>query len=106
MLSYLLQDLLCVMAALCCGCPAAGVIGQDVVSLLSAALAQAGRPCRVAALLNDTVGVLAAHRCVVCHVQGVCVVQLTWVGCVLRCYSLSLRRLCRLSHPNRLNHPN
>lgn len=41
----------------CCG-----VVGNDPVALLSAALERAGRPCRVAALLNDTVGVLAAQR--------------------------------------------
>ncbi len=40
----------------------AGVVGNDPVALLSAALERAGRPCRVLALLNDTVGVLAAHR--------------------------------------------
>mmetsp|Transcript_20658 Transcript_20658/g.52433 ORF Transcript_20658/g.52433 Transcript_20658/m.52433 type:complete len:508 (-) Transcript_20658:442-1965(-) len=39
-----------------------GVKGEDVVRLLSDALVRAGRPCRVAALLNDTVGVLTAHR--------------------------------------------
>jgi len=39
-----------------------GVIGEDPVRLLSDALKRAGRPCKVAALLNDTVGVLAAQR--------------------------------------------
>jgi hexokinase len=39
-----------------------GVVGNDPVALLAAALERAGRPCRVAALLNDTVGVLAAQR--------------------------------------------
>ncbi|GLI62661.1 hypothetical protein VaNZ11_005336, partial [Volvox africanus] len=41
-------------------CP--GVVGNDPCALLSAALERVGRPCRVAALLNDTVGVLAAQR--------------------------------------------
>ncbi|KAG2425714.1 hypothetical protein HXX76_013556 [Chlamydomonas incerta] len=44
------------------GFKCSGVIGHDPVQLLSAALARAGCPCRVAALLNDTVGVLAAQR--------------------------------------------
>jgi hexokinase len=39
-----------------------GVIGNDPVRLLSEALTRAGRPCRILALLNDTVGVLAAQR--------------------------------------------
>ncbi|KXZ50618.1 hypothetical protein GPECTOR_15g301 [Gonium pectorale] len=46
-------------------CP--GVVGNDPVALLSAALDRAGRPCRVAALLNDTVGVLAAQRYLDAH---------------------------------------
>lgn len=40
----------------------AGVVGKDPVALLSAALEAAGQPCHIAALLNDTVGVMAAHR--------------------------------------------
>mmetsp|Transcript_19097 Transcript_19097/g.32760 ORF Transcript_19097/g.32760 Transcript_19097/m.32760 type:complete len:807 (-) Transcript_19097:874-3294(-) len=39
-----------------------GVVGEDPVALLSQALVRAGRPCRIAAVINDTVGVLAAHR--------------------------------------------
>ncbi len=41
-------------------CP--GVVGKDPVVLLAKALERAGRPCRIAVLLNDTVGVLAAQR--------------------------------------------
>ncbi|WIA11704.1 hypothetical protein OEZ85_011800 [Tetradesmus obliquus] len=37
-----------------------GVVGKDVVALLSEALARAGKPCRVLALINDSVGVLTA----------------------------------------------
>lgn len=37
-----------------------GVIGRDIVALLSEALVRAGQPCRVAALINDSVGVLTA----------------------------------------------
>eukprot|EP00879_Flechtneria_rotunda_P019548 GHRR01020535.1.p1 GENE.GHRR01020535.1~~GHRR01020535.1.p1 ORF type:complete len:376 (+),score=140.95 GHRR01020535.1:786-1913(+) len=37
-----------------------GVIGKDVVQLLSDALERAGKPCRVLALINDSVGVLTA----------------------------------------------
>eukprot|EP00878_Enallax_costatus_P020038 GHUV01021167.1.p1 GENE.GHUV01021167.1~~GHUV01021167.1.p1 ORF type:complete len:457 (+),score=164.86 GHUV01021167.1:206-1576(+) len=37
-----------------------GVIGKDVVQLMSEALVRAGKPCRVLALINDTVGVLTA----------------------------------------------
>lgn len=37
-----------------------GVIGKDVVQLLSDALVRAGMPCRVLALINDSVGCLAA----------------------------------------------
>ncbi|EFJ42371.1 hexokinase [Volvox carteri f. nagariensis] len=44
------------------GFSCSGVVGNDPVALLSAALERVGRPCRVAALLNDTVGVLAAQR--------------------------------------------
>nr|QNL10624.1 hexokinase [Haematococcus lacustris] len=39
-----------------------GAIGQDPVKLLSEALERAGQPCHIAALLNDSVAVLAAHR--------------------------------------------
>ena len=39
-----------------------GVVGNDPVALLSEALIRVGRPCRILALLNDTVGVLAAQR--------------------------------------------
>ncbi|GAX74157.1 hypothetical protein CEUSTIGMA_g1606.t1 [Chlamydomonas eustigma] len=38
------------------------VIGHDPVQLLHEAFERAGRQCRVMALLNDTVGVLSAHR--------------------------------------------
>lgn len=44
------------------GFTCSGVVGHDPVALLSQALQRVGRPCRVAALLNDTVGVLAAQR--------------------------------------------
>ncbi|KAG2452945.1 hypothetical protein HYH02_002282 [Chlamydomonas schloesseri] len=44
------------------GFKCSGVVGHDPVKLLSAALERAGCPCRVLALLNDTVGVLAAQR--------------------------------------------
>eukprot|EP00775_Hariotina_reticulata_P009697 gene9697-9856_t len=37
-----------------------GVIGKDVVQLLSDALVRVGQPCRVLALINDSVGVLTA----------------------------------------------
>ena len=37
-------------------------VGEDVVALLRAALAAAGSQLRVAALVNDTVGTLAAAR--------------------------------------------
>lgn len=37
-----------------------GVVGRDVVQLLSEALVRAGKPCRVLALINDSVGVLTA----------------------------------------------
>ncbi|KAF8070974.1 HXK1 [Scenedesmus sp. PABB004] len=37
-----------------------GVVGKDVVALLSDALTRAGKPCRVLALINDSVGVLTA----------------------------------------------
>jgi hexokinase len=37
-----------------------GVIGKDVVQLMSEALDRAGKPCRVLALINDSVGVLTA----------------------------------------------
>ena len=40
----------------------AGVIGNDPVALLSEALERAGMPCRISALLNDTIGVWAASR--------------------------------------------
>lgn len=44
------------------GFACSGVVGNDPVQLLDAALKRAGCPCRVTALLNDTVGVLAAAR--------------------------------------------
>ncbi|KAF6256737.1 hexokinase [Scenedesmus sp. NREL 46B-D3] len=37
-----------------------GVVGKDVVQLMSDALVRAGKPCRVLALINDSVGVLTA----------------------------------------------
>ncbi len=37
------------------GFSCSGCIGNDPVAMLSAALERAGRPCRIAALLNDTV---------------------------------------------------
>lgn len=39
-----------------------GVVGQDVVKLLSEALVRVGCPCNVAAIINDSVGVLTAAR--------------------------------------------
>lgn len=44
------------------GFDVSGVEGADVVRLLSDALTRAGCPCRVAAIINDSVGVLAAAR--------------------------------------------
>ncbi|KAI8475386.1 MAG: hexokinase [Monoraphidium minutum] len=44
------------------GFEVAGVEGQDVVKLLSDALVKAGCPCRVSAIINDSVGVLTAAR--------------------------------------------
>lgn len=39
-----------------------GVVGRDVVALLTESLERAGRPCHVAAVMNDTIGVWAAGR--------------------------------------------
>lgn len=44
------------------GFDVAGVAGQDVVRLLADALVRAKCPCRVAAIINDSVGVLTAAR--------------------------------------------
>lgn len=44
------------------GFDVSGVAGKDVVKLLSDALVRAGCPCRVAAIINDSVGVLTAAR--------------------------------------------
>lgn len=39
-----------------------GVLGEDVMRLMREAMARAGQPCRMTAIMNDTVGVLAAAR--------------------------------------------
>ena len=52
----------CLLSSVAVFVHAAGVKGANPVELLSHAMERAGLPCSVMALLNDTVGVLAAQR--------------------------------------------